>query len=408
MDTADHVKGLKDRVSQRSGSVPKADLPVTIKFGVPLLIVLLAAYFLLNQFRSHHVQVAVVDLSGKPVTAAKIEFFEFLEAPHDPSPGPKIGEMILDGEGRVAIGEDAIPGEALVRISAAGYGAKHTYVSTSFLDLIEDLTPPGEKTGRVTNSKGGPIAGAKIICFGGGQRGVPLLETMSAADGSFTLSGYSTNIHSLFIRVLAKSFAVREYDWSIRQVDDPLKLRLIQTESVRGKLVMPEPLSAKGHRLLVHSVPGVQAETIEGGVFLVDHLPPPPKQVRLLISTVPEGFTHKNTLVRAGATDVVIAISKEAFVEGQVLDLATNQPVAGASVVHEHGPKGREVAVCDGEGRFRIGMVPPGKVSLRAELLVRVRNPAGRPPFLTSLRHGWAATEVSEGQTRSGISISLQ
>ena len=75
-----------------------------------------------------------------------------------------------------------------------------------------------------------------------------------------------------------------------------------------------------GHELRVHSVPGLATRTDENGGFVVDNLPSDSQRFRLLVPTVPAGFTHRKTIIAPGAEQVIVEVVPAATIRGRVVN----------------------------------------------------------------------------------------
>jgi len=366
-------------------------VPVTIKFGVPLLLAVFAAVVGWRSWQASRAYLSVVDAGGAAVGEARLEFYRHDESPDAASPTERLGELRRSSAGSFSVGSDLVPGAAVVRVSVPGSGIGFGFAQTGRTTALS-VGPPITVRGQLTDSRNQPVAGARVVAFGGGSRGVPLVETESGEDGRFVLEGISKTVAYPLIRVIRAGFAVEEKEIYLEREHD-LAIQLRETAPGRGRVVAELagaerpggapgsgggdgpglPLDLEGLEVRVFHVPGLTTRTGPGGVFRLDELPPSPTRCFVLLSTLPRGWTHRRCPIRAGGPDVTLEVSPSATVRGRVVNGNTGFGVGWAKVLHEHGPAGMEVVQCDGAGFFEIGRVPPGPVELRADVVVERR-----------------------------------
>lgn len=373
---------------------PRAALPVTIRWGVPALALGALAWFALDAWRSSFARVQVVDRSGQPIADALLELFAWDESGDAPSPTTKLGEQSLHAGEPLALGASDLPDNALLRVSAPGYGVGIGTVRPGETVAVE-LGEPRSMTGTVLFAGKEPATGARVDVFAGGARGVKLGESIVGADGRFTFAGFSSTLADLHLRVFHPGHTVVDHLWVVHG-DRDVDLRLQPTLPVEGRLLLPEGVRSDDLRLRIYNLPGVEAPVAADGRFMIDHLPPPPFQLRVLLAGLPAEWTHPLTLVETGQRDVEIRVQRARSVAGRVID-AQGRSIANAAIVHEHGPHGRQVAHCNVNGFFCIERVPSGRIELRAEAASARR-----------LRQGIYFVQVDGDTDITGITVSIE
>ncbi|MEM7205810.1 MAG: carboxypeptidase-like regulatory domain-containing protein [Planctomycetota bacterium] len=368
---------------------------------MPLLLVGGGAGFGYSEWAASRAEVSVVSTGGAPVVAAHLEFFAFDESVAAASPSARLGQARVT-EGAGLVGRELVPGEALVRVRADGFGVGYV-LARSGAAVTCALGPPVELSGLVMGPDQRGVFGAKVLALGGGAHGVVLAEAETNRAGTYRLAGLSSSLPSIHARVLAPGFAVAEQLQWFDQEQEPIEL--VATQPVTGRVLGLRETKPDWLSVQAMSVPGVQAQLGPDGSFTLLHLPPAPTTVRLLVAGLPEGWTHRQVTARAGDDEVEIQVERAASVEGVVVDLATGTGIAGASVRHEHGPNGVQVATCDGSGVFRIGRLPSGLVEVQA--IVRRSKAKGRGRARPTWHGGAARLDLAEGEELSGVAIEM-
>jgi hypothetical protein len=364
-----------------------------------------------GELRARVAHVEVVGLGGAPVAGGRLEFFVYDDSGAARSPSEKLGELAFDGV--ATAGYDLVPERALVRVSADGLGVGYG-LARSGAALVCELGPPVETAGQVVDSAGRGVEGASVYAFGGGPHGVLLRTTKTGVDGGFRLSGLSSTLASVHLRVLAPSFAVAAVEWWFDAAQSR-QIALSRTQPVIGRVVMVGrgdtaasrelvKTGCAGMRVQAVNLPGVDAVTDAEGGFLLDHLPAPPTVVQLTAAPLPRGYTHARVSVEAGQRRVELLLQPEAVVTGRVIDVATGLGVGGATVSHAHGPCGNQAVRCDSSGGFRIDLLPPGRAILEAYIQRREPGPDGRVrPVWRQLAS--AVVELTSGEHRGGVTL---
>lgn len=317
---------------------------------------------------------------------------------------PIVTTIELSGPKVMTLGWEQVPGEAVVRVRAPGYG-----VGFGFLESGGDIGsvlvgPPVTIEGRVLDAERQPVSDAVIVGMGGGPRGVPLAETVSGVDGTFRLEGLSASLATVTLRVLHEGYAVlHETVW--RNGDEDRDLRLQTTAPVSGSVTGLSGIDPSTLRILAYNVPGVSADVGPDGSFRLDFLPPE-AEVLLLVHGLPRGYTHRGTRASAGSEGVSIQITRAAQLVGRVIMAETEGPAAGAIVYHENGPSGRQTAEADASGRFTLDGLPAGEVWIHASARSRevVQVGGARDTRVIELS-GRRSVEVEDGENLTGVEI---
>lgn len=406
----------KLRAPVRRGPRPsrKAEVPAVLrpKVWLPILLVLgigYGAWAAFDHWQARRTVFAIVDSDGAPLSNLKLEFFECDGSFVGPSPTPRIGELFVTDGAEIVVGWDMVPGDALLRIEADGFGVGSGYVRAGRPRQKIDLGPPCEVRGRVAHTIGEArdwIAGARVQALGGGARGVLLREAVTDTDGSFVLGGLSSELAHITIRVFADGFGVRE-----RSVDPSEPLGLIEltpTDPLRGRLIGCEGFDIADREIRVYQFPGVSARTDADGNFTFEHLP---KEQRypLVVADLDPRFTHAKCSVYPGGAPAELEVEPAGWIRGVAVDALTRDPIRGTKVLHKHGPNGIEVVECDSWGRFELGRVPAGLVWVIADVVVEKRDLShGRVVRETLIRNGEVPVEMASGGVESDVVLLIR
>lgn len=347
-------------------------MPLTIRYGLPLLAVVLIGFWAWDELVPPSAHLRVIDGAGEPAAVSvPVELFAYDSSPSAPSPMPSLGTFELDDSGVLSVSRDVIGDAALARLDVPDHGIAYGYLE------------PGQRTelrlgallaveGVVKNHEDAPLAGARVQAFGGGSRGVLLAETETGADGKFRFDRLSDSLPGATFRVRADGYGITDTIWTVG--DPPVTVALEPTEPARGRLVAPPDAGGDepdlgGLEVRLHHVPGLTSCTGPDGTFTIPHAPPPPARVSVLVPDLPAGWTYRRTAVQAGqSTDVEIMRSRK--IRGRVVNGHDGSGIAGATVQHDHGPLAVEATRTDGEGRFELDRVPLGTVDVFAFLIV--------------------------------------
>jgi protocatechuate 3,4-dioxygenase beta subunit len=307
-----------------------------------------------------------------------------------------VGRVLSDPQGRYRL--RVLPGENHVRIQAYG---------TPYLQPEEDVTTVvvtvGETkrldlrikkglslTGFAMDENGHPVAGARLSVYpeSGGRFGDLHGDTDEA--GSFTIVGLGPGHYTL--RTSGKWWLVGSADITVPSAE-PLKvvLRKVALVTLQGRVlsVAGDPLAGVTLQVQV-SVPTTRSggegpllntSTDAQGRYPITGLRP---DATIWISQ-PEKPGYKylsgGAVTKQGdafqVSDIVLA-PLGGKVEGRVVD-GDGKPVAGATVICPDGDPNAQV-ITGGEGRFSIGSLPPGEVTVVAvngKLMGQTRAAAG-------------------------------
>lgn len=345
----------------------------------------------------------VVGHGGKPLRA-KLEFFAYDRAPSAPSPMPLLGGCDTSARGRARL-DVTLPAAGLaVRVSSPEHGIGYGFVEGDGHALRVELAPAHRVEGRVHARDGRPLAEARVQVFGGGPRGVLLVETRTDQGGSFVVDSISSKLTAWTVRAFADGHAVGSVTWECDDDGGP-SIVLDPTKLLRGRIVAAETIPLDGLELRVLNLPGVTARVAADGSFELALLPPPPTVAYSVVDGVPPGWTFERTALVAG-TDVTIRLVREERVQGRVVDAASGAPVAGARVFHEHGPMCVAATRSAADGSFELGLVPPGRIVLRAVL---ERRPVpGERMVLPGLAQAVETVEVGNGSPPQPVVLRIE
>ena len=361
--------------------------------GVALVLALLGGYVLWSKKPAVQATVRVVDVKEQTITKGRLEFFEFDESGAAASPSKKLSEVSFTNSDPIRVNMDV---EAVVRVTADGFGAGHSFLRLGASSETVMLGPAVSGVGTVIDSDAKPIAGARVLAFAGGAHGVQLGEAVSGADGKFTIGGVSSTDTGLLFRALKEGYAICEQN-RLLESDELLVLKLLSTEFVTGRVVVPSGVSPKGLVVPAYQVLGVATRTDDEGRFILDHLP---KNVtpRLIVPSLPQGYTHRATKVRAGQQNVEIIVTKACSAIGSIIDARTKELVAYATVAHDHGPRGRETFGLDPLGRWKLTNIPEGESVLEAYVNISSHS---------DQNNGRVTVNLKDGEVRENVVIEI-
>jgi hypothetical protein len=366
-------------------------IPWSVRIGAIALPIILFAGPLYDAWSARQLSFRVSAVAGPAPERLDVVVFENGDRQWSLSPPPVLGTLQLAGAGPHELPHALVPDEAVLRVSAPGLGASFVAVERGESTWPVRLGPPIAFSRRVVDEDGVPVAGARVIALGGGERGVPLGEAVTDENGRFTIDTVSAGEPYVLVRVLAAGYRRTESEVRFEELEgradqDPWPadraMILLPSTPVRGRLVVragpdtevPGDLLA-GRHLAVRALPGVDTVTAEDGSFVLDHLSPR-YRATLLVADLPEGFTHRRTTVGAGDEGVELLIEPEHTIRGIVINGNNGRGLPGVSVWHPHGPHGDE-AVRTSEsglltraGAFELRDVPSGTIEITA--LVRI------------------------------------
>lgn len=404
---------------RRTRAPQRAELPVALRPKMWIALGALALVAWLGQqlwldWKNSRVTLQVVATDGVDAVPANLEVvvFEYDTEPQAASPTAQLGTL-SSASSELELTDALVPREAVVRVSAPGFGAHYAHVDLHKESVRVELGPPVAYAGQVVyrNVDGSydPIPDALVRAFGGGVRGVLLTTARTDDAGRFVVEGISSTADNVRLQVFAPGYEVDQQGIDIRVETDPV-IAMKPTQLVRGVVIVPEGVATEDLEVRVFSVPGVVGRVAADGSFELDHLPPAPTICRLLIANLPAAWTHSKTMVSAGDSGVTVVVEKSGRMSGTVIDAMTRTPLPRAKVFHEQGPNGYEIVDCDQYGRFEIGRVPQGVVRVTADILEATRRatPTGSVRVEKRPRQGWLDIDVREGETISEIALTIE
>ena len=343
-------------------------LPFTIRWILPAVVAAIGIKYWAD-LRAMQVVFTFVTATGAPAPDVKLEFFAEATGPSDPSPPPRLGEVVVTGGEEFRASSMLVPRRALVRWSTAGHGSGFAAVAAGEQHRIE-LNPAGTVSGSVVQplpvwlfgarALAAPVAGARVVVMGGGERGLPLAEAPAAADGRFTVGGFDDGILQPTLRVLAAGFSLAHVDAIRGAAEEPALAVVTPTQPLQGRVALPAGLAAQGLRVLARGLPGIDAVPAADGFFALDHVPAW-TWPRLVVHGLPAGFTQRGCQVTV-ATSAEVVVERALTVRGYVLDALTQAPVQGATVYHENGADGLSTCTTAMDGAWEFTDLPSGSV----------------------------------------------
>jgi protocatechuate 3,4-dioxygenase beta subunit len=278
-------------------------------------------------------------------------------------------------DGTFAAAVVAAPGTS-VRLGFSG-GAAAPRVLEALFDATGDdagdvrLPRAAALAGRVVDERGGPVVGATVTLWPGGERrpqdptparGVPQLAT-TKADGSFRFEAASAESNRL--RVEAPAFATLERQ-PVRAgaVARPLTLALGQV--LRGTVTLADRRTpAKG--ALVRFEGRTQTtrwiETRPDGSFLLDGAP---REPGTLVADAGDRGRASAVVTAAASEPTLIALAPTATLGGRVVEAETGKPLAAIRLV-ARGEDAVFQARSLADGRYSFRALGPRRYRLSAE-----------------------------------------
>ncbi len=291
----------------------------------------------------------------------------------------------------------ALPAGTLrVRAAARGYGSRETKVTLvdgeiSQLEIV--LGGGGGLRGKVVDSGGQPVAGATVLLIKGSLRS----QLLSEADGTFQVDRPELLGDDATVQALSLQYADSEVAVAVHEGEVTLTLR--QGGEIRGVVQDHEGKPVPGSIVSVQGWAPIDPDPFSPQFVRPDRVANeeasfqlgPLRPGRYRLRGEAPGRSAKlvdDVVVSSGqlTDNVVIRLGVGGTVEGQVRD-TEGQPVASARVmVWEPGavlpPK---MDRSDGEGRYQIRGVSPGRLSIRVQ----------HEEYLTAMESG---VEVQEEQ----------
>jgi hypothetical protein len=376
-----------------------ASIPVTVRYGVPALVLA----FLVFRLWPRSIAVRVV---GFLETAAQLEGLTLAVFPFDDTgageyPPPAASPASAsDGQLRLWMRDLPATGVYLVADSPV-HGIATLHVAPHQSQVQLELGVPRRLVGRIETSDGRGLANARVMVMP--HRYGPLLaETVSDAAGEFAVERLSSSSSFFAVRVLLAEYTALDADVQL-VAGSPLRLTMTRTRPITGTVEVPAGVDAAALTLRVLRLPGPTTKLLADGGFYLDGLPLPPSRVRLLVGGLPDGFTHHACYVSAGEQRVALRVQRAAKVRGVVVTADRDLPVPRAYVEHPHGPRGGAGDYTDSAGRFELHAVPPGLV--RIEASGGVPTPASVTAGEPRVPVGFAEVEITAGSDRDGVVV---
>jgi hypothetical protein len=348
-----------------------------------------------------HAHRVTLTFGDAPPTGVELTFFPEQLAFAAPSPPPPIGSLALVAATDVTVGEDLVPGQAVVRYAAAGAGTGYRHLRLGEDPAPIELRAPGTLRGRVVEpialwslgwrcAELRPVADAEVVVMGGGEHGVELASARTDAAGEFVVGGFDRELDGLGVRVRAAGFALEHQSLgrSAGRQDAVPVVALARAGALSGRIIAPPSFDVRTLRVLARGLPGVEAVPAADGAFVLEHVPPGVRP-RLVLYGLPTTLAHAPARAQS---DVRIELVAAASVRGRVVDAATRAPLGGALVFG-----GDDQAVrADASGRFELARLPPGPATIEAkfEFRERRRRVTRTGSCAVDLRAGEQLTEV--------------
>lgn len=351
----------------------------------------------------------LLDASGKPVAGSRVlwtayrEDDELLVEQTEGTTPAALGETKTDEGGRFRVALEK-PGLLLaVRVVTPGLPEARLagpYDSGDTTDLADLRLPASAKiSGRVADSAGKPVAGARVLVIGGGAgfgdgEAVYLSEATSGADGSFTMADAPDGARVVTARAVGRVPFAR---FSLEAHPDE-RIVLLQGGVVRGILTDSAGKPVAGAIVLCEEI---AARTNASGAYLLAGVPLGSRTVETVWKKEDLAARKEAVkVVRDGEVEVALRLAKAAAIAGSVVDESTRKPIAGVrvSLLNPGRLFGRRqaqrVARTDARGQFHAGGLGAHHYTIQAS----------RDGYLTATIPNVAAKLSSPG----AVAIALQ
>ena len=315
----------------------------------------------------------VVDRAGHGIQGARLEFRAAEPRRGGLAAPPQ--QTRTDADGRFAVG-NLLPGAGSWAVRASGYGgqrATFTAAAGERLDLRLVLDAAAELHGRVEDSAGTGVAGARVQAEGPDR--FELDAATTAADGTFRLGGLPAGAFN-FVAVEGSGATARRTKTQVElRAGEVSQWTAILGDGVSGARLaglvvdqMGQPLVGWQVTLLQDGASPRGTRTGEGGVFQVECSRTSTAQ--LLVHAPGLAMTaFPDLLLPAVAPDaaplrvVVDRITAKGVLRGQVQS-SSQQPLAATVSLWHHDMRRHARYEADRDGRFRIERIPAGSIDL--------------------------------------------
>jgi protocatechuate 3,4-dioxygenase beta subunit len=349
---------------------------------------------------------AIVDESGKPVSAAKIDA-------HD-SRGTKIQSAHSTHQGRFEL-HALTPGETYTLHAAPGSRSdwhpprldpfvptKVERVTAGTRDLVLRVRAGGKLGGRILDPTGKLVDNAAVIALGRKKGGRPP-SAKTFKDGRFALTGVSKEHTELLVvaRGLAPSVV------PLTDSGDDLTVRLERGGTLRALFLKPDRTPLRDHTIHLWARGDAEAtirswydragpaSTLIGGRLAF--WGKTDEQGRITIAGLLPGAyvlapirltdgVSRPTTVRPGAEEMMLILAAPSKITGRIVDEAGNPPewnpeIAGWLNALQDGINVGESELSR-DGTFEVGLLPPGHTLIQTWLgpayhLAKVEAEAG-------------------------------
>jgi protocatechuate 3,4-dioxygenase beta subunit len=348
----------------------------------------------------------VVDGRGEPVSGAELSLRRQEERGSegmivmfgDQEPDAADAEVESDGSGRFAFA-NLVPGDYVLSASATGF-AETTLPGIEVPDGASpvdvgkvEMAPGVAITGRVVDGRGQPLAGAEVHALVGEEGAFPMLrwtladreaEASTGADGAFALADHRAG-DRVTVAARRAGYTSASAAGVVAPNEEPVVITLRDASDIRGRVVDGRDEPVVGARV------GARVERSGGGMSFSGTLgmAPTGPDGRFELEDVEPGMIRLTVdaagyiqLVRGGVEvsagrdveNVELVLQRGAVVEGVVTG-PDGSTVIGArvAVVPEGQPVGMmrvwfSGVASDGDGRYRLAGVEPGRRTIAAQL----------------------------------------
>ncbi len=272
----------------------------------------------------------------------------------------------------------------------------------------------------VVDDRGWPIATAQITASSLSTDSLLRTTVFTGADGEAQLK----RAHGVPLRIEIRAPSHAPRVWVTDASTDALRVELAAAESAAGQVVTAregEPIG--GADVTLYTDLGARhARTDARGAFALTDLAAGATQLRITArqyAPYHDAITIPDSRGRRPFEIDRIAMAAECVAEGDVVD-ARGEPVAGARVARDGAPTWLRVgstpdglAITDARGRFRLGELPEGPVTLEAyapeagRTRATVNLVAGRSNEGIRLTLGMAAAGAAVDEPPQGSSVAV-